>query len=98
MASSNNYGPLHPVISLTGILAWAGQELDWYTCIVTSGSFLAALEVYTYDNIEIGVFTSFQSCNFTGNSAEEAGGALGVGFHLPSASQQQVQPVEIKDW
>ncbi len=40
----------------------------------------------------------FEECIFTDNLGVEVGGALGVGFYLPSASQEQIQPVEIRNW
>ncbi len=57
-----------------------------------------ALALVTSERLRIGVQVIFEECNFTENSVVEVGGALGVGFNLPSASQEEIRPVEIRDW
>ena len=60
---------------------------------------LVALSVIeNTDSPHIGVFGLFERCNFTENFATQAGGAVGVAFNLPSISQQQILPLEIRDW
>lgn len=57
-----------------------------------------ALSLLTSDNLKIGVAMVIQQCNFINNTANEVGAALGVALNLPSASQEGIQPLEIKDW
>jgi len=44
---------------------------------------------------EIGVFVQFNQCLFTGNHADQAGGAFGGAFHILAFN---TKPLEFIDW
>ena len=85
------------------VCVWGGGGGGRVGCKCTTSSsitsfVLSAFALVTSDISKIGVFVSFLECTFEGNSAMEAGGALGVGFTLPMANQLGTRPLEIRDW
>ena len=58
----------------------------------------AAVNVLTLEDGQLGIFTRFENCSFSDNSAVEVGGALGAAFYILSRAAQSINPLEIVDW
>ena len=52
----------------------------------------------TLDDGQLGIFTKFENCLFSDNSAVEVGGAIGAAFYILTRGAQSINPLEIVDW
>ena len=59
---------------------------------------VSGLTLQFHDESRIGAFGHFESCVFSNNMAQEAGGGLGVAFNIQLFGHQHTPPMEIVDW